>query len=109
MPLRKPYIHLAHRFPIERRPAIEMAQALFFRCVVPEIAHHGVKLGRGIADLRPRRKDHVAPAATEASGRDFVEITALHIQIGGFLRFRPADARHVAHFGILNCQVKWND
>ena len=59
-----------------------------------KIAHHGVKLGHGVADGRSRREHHAL------SSGQLIDVAAFQQHIGGFLRIRCRESGHIAHLCI---------
>ena len=79
-------------FPEGRSPRIKMNELISMQCAILEVFLHGIHLYHGIADRGAGGEDNAM-----ASGQ-LVQITALHIQVAGFLCLRLADTADVAHF-----------
>ena len=75
-------------------PAVKMCQPLLLKRVMLKIAHHGVKLGHGVADGRSRREHHAL------SSGQLIDVAAFQQHIGGFLRIRCRESGHIAHLCI---------
>ena len=75
-------------------PRVKVEQSPHLKLVVLEVLLHGIEFNHGIGDRRTRGKDTALPS------RQFVQITALHIEVGGFLRLGLRDACDISHFRV---------
>ena len=87
-------LYRGYRFTEGRSPCVEMLQALFAEPVVLKVALHCVKLGHGVRHRCTRCEDRASIA------REFIEVSALHKHIRGFLRFGLGEPRNVSHFCV---------
>ena len=87
-------LNRCHRFSESRSPCVKIGQSLFFERVILQIFLHGVEFYHRIADRCSRCKGYALSAC------DLIEIPALHIKVGGLLRFGLRDTRHIPHFCI---------
>ena len=81
-----------YRLPISRSPRIKMKQVVIVKHVMLQVFLHRIKLNHRVGDRRSRCKNGSLILC------DLIKISALHIKIGGFLRFCLRNARHVSHF-----------
>ena len=77
-------------------PSIKVEKSSQLKLIVLKVFLHRVKLYHRIGDRRTRCKH------TTLSSCQFVKITTLHIEVGGFLCFGLRDTRHVSHLGICS-------
>ena len=75
-------------------PAVKMSQTFLLKRVMLEIAHHGVKLGHGIADGRTRCEHHSLAAG------QLIDVAAFQQHIRRFLRIRCRESGHISHLCI---------
>ena len=83
-----------HGFSERCRPVVEIAEAEILQGVVLQITHHRIKLDHGVADRRAGG-ERGSPAAGQ-----LVHVSAFCKHVGGLLRFRLTDARHIPHFCV---------
>ena len=81
-------------FPEGCRPGVEVGHSFLLQSAVLKVSHHGIKLGHAVADRRPRRKNHAAPAG------QFVHVLAFHKHIRTALGFRCGKTGHIPHFCV---------
>ena len=71
-----------------------MCQTLTSQRFILQIPLHGIHLGHAVGDRRSRGKYYAAPA------RKFIEIAALHKEVGRFLCLGLRQSRYVSHFCV---------
>ena len=75
-------------------PRIKVKKPAQLKLIVLKVFLHRVKLYHRVGDRGSRCKH------TSLSTCQFVKITALHIEVGGFLCFSLRYTRHVSHLGV---------
>jgi len=75
-------------------PSVKVLQIVFLQCLVLQIPLNGIKLNHTVWNRRACRKHNATPSG------DFIQISAFHKKIAGFLCFCLSYTTHISHFRV---------